>query len=346
MYLQSISHAVPENAFTQAECWEALRGSSALSALKARSRTLLEKVLLGQNGIDQRHFAVRQIEDVFSRNAEQLNQAFEVEAPKLATAALRKALAASGRSAEQLDALFICTCSGYLCPGITSYVAEEMQLSKHTYLQDIVGLGCGAAIPTLRSAQGFLAAQPEATVACIAVEVCSAAFYLDDDPGVLISASLFGDAASASIWSGESLPGQLRISNFDTVHLPESREALRFTNRGGKLRNQLHRSVPSIAADAVGALRQRAAISDNEPIEIAAHVGGRDVLMALEPVLGDADLDASWKALAQYGNTSSPSVLIAAEKILKAKPATERIWLTSFGAGFAAHACQLSSDNP
>ncbi|TVP77984.1 MAG: stilbene synthase [Puniceicoccaceae bacterium] len=340
MYLQSIAHAVPPQSFTQTECWDALLNSITFQQLKPRSRTILEKVLLGENGIGKRHFATDQIESLFSLGAAALNSKFEAEAPNLAAAALGKALAQAGRSPDELDALFICTCSGYLCPGITSYVAEKMRLSRHTYLQDIVGLGCGAAIPTLRSAQGFLAAQPEATVACIAVEICSAAFYLDDDPGVLISASLFGDAASASIWSGQAGDDQFRISQFDTIHLPESREALRFTNRGGKLRNQLHRCVPDVAASAVRELHQRAQLPAGTPI--AAHVGGRDVLLTLEATLGGPRLDASWKALADYGNTSSPSVLIATEAMLEQHPAMDRLWLTSFGAGFAAHACQLS----
>ncbi|NBB79725.1 MAG: stilbene synthase [Verrucomicrobia bacterium] len=340
MYLQSISHAVPRQSFTQDQCWEALQGARVFKELKTRSKQLLEKILLGRNGIEKRHFATDRIEDLFSRDADSLNKSFEAEAPKLAEAALGKALARAGISADELDALFICTCSGYLCPGVSSYVAEHMALPRHCYLQDIVGLGCGAGIPTLRSAQGFLATHPEATVACIAVEVCSAAFYIDDDPGVLISASLFGDAASASIWTGQANNACYRIDQFDTIHVPESREALRFTNRGGKLRNQLHRSVPEVAALAVKELQQRAQLPSHT--KIAAHVGGRDVLIALESALGCPRLDASWEALAQYGNTSSPSVLIAAEKILMDEPCAEHIWLASFGAGFAAHACRLS----
>ena len=35
-------------------------------------------------------------------------------------------------------------------------------------LADLVGLGCGAAIPMLRAAQGFLAANPQAVVATVA----------------------------------------------------------------------------------------------------------------------------------------------------------------------------------
>ena len=44
-----------------------------------------------------------------------------------------------------LDALIICTCTGYLCPGVTSYVSEQLGLRTDAYLQDLVGLGCGAA---------------------------------------------------------------------------------------------------------------------------------------------------------------------------------------------------------
>jgi alkylresorcinol/alkylpyrone synthase len=340
MYLKSIAHAVPKPTFTQSECWGILKASPALAHLKPRSQTLLEKILLGDNSIHTRHFATDCVDELFTLDAASLNRKFELEAPRLARQALEKALTEASLDAQELDALFICTCTGYLCPGLTSYVAEQLDLSERTYLQDIVGLGCGAAIPTLRSAQGFLAANPEATVACIAVEICSAAFYLDDDPGVLISACLFGDAASASIWSQESAAGSLCIGNFDTIHRPDKRELLRFTNKGGKLRNQLDRSVPEVAAEAVKQLFERADVSPTEPI--AAHVGGRDVLQALEKALNLPRIDASWQVLADYGNTSSPSVMIAAEKLIKTQANIDKLWLTSFGAGFAAHSCSLS----
>src|ERR1022692_195163 len=103
--------------------------------------------------------------------------------PELAGRALKTALDQAGIVAAELDAMLICTCTGYLCPGLTSYVAEQLGLRSDAILQDLVGLGCGAAIPTIRSASHVLAAHPDATIACVAVEVCSAAFYLDDDPG-------------------------------------------------------------------------------------------------------------------------------------------------------------------
>lgn len=339
MYLQSISHAIPANSFTQSDCLDILKNAPEFHALKPRSQTLLEKVLLGDNGISKRHFATEDVTSLFTLDAESLNHNFEKSAPALSSEALTRALDRAGIKACDLDALFICTCTGYLCPGLSSYVAEEMGLDQGTYLQDIVGLGCGAAIPTLRSAQGFLASNVDATVACVAVEICSAAFYLDNDPGVLISACLFGDAASATIWSNQPTPNGYTMKDFRTIHKPDARELLRFTNKKGKLRNKLHRSVPQIAGSIVRNMYDDAKI--NSDYAVATHVGGRDVLLALECSLPSVDLTPSWEMLNQYGNTSSPSVLLVAEDMLSQQEEPDSIWLTSFGAGFAAHACKL-----
>jgi len=340
MYLQSIAHAAPTQSYTQPECWEIIRRSGELNQLSSRSATLLEKVLLGDSGIATRRFATKEVEKLFSLDAEALNRNFETAAPSLSTEALKKALAQAKVDPTNLDALFICTCTGYLCPGITSYVAEQLELSSHTYLQDIVGLGCGAAIPTLRSAEGYLAANPDATVAVIAVEVCSAAFYLDDDPGVLISACLFGDGASASVWSNTPGKTGYQLHNFDTAHHPQHRELLRFTNKAGKLRNKLHRSVPEVAAPIVKGLFQRSELPTST--QIASHTGGRDVLDALEASLPTPPLKSAREILRDFGNISSPSVLFALEKMLSETQSPKSIWLTSFGAGFAAHSAELS----
>jgi predicted naringenin-chalcone synthase len=346
MYLHALATAVPPDIYTPAQCLEIVRHSAVCARLKERSRTILETVLSGDHGISTRHFAARDVEQVFDLSADQLNESFRIEGPALAARALTAALDRAGVKAGELDALLICTCTGYLCPGLTSYVAELLELRPSAYLQDLVGLGCGAAIPTLRSVANVLAAQPDATVACIAVEICSAAFYLDNDPGVLISACLFGDGAAATIWRSTPGASGLRCFDFNTLHLPAERDKLRFEQRDGKLRNLLHRSVPELAAGAVGRLW-----AERGPRPVAAvvtHTGGRDVLNALEPVLAPYSLAACRGVLRDYGNMSSPSVLFALEETLRtSRPGDDGdFWLVSFGAGFSAHSCRigLSSD--
>jgi predicted naringenin-chalcone synthase len=333
MFLHALATAVPPTTFTQSQCWDIVEKSAVRTRLHKRSRLILHSIL---------HFAAPAIEKIFDRTSDELNAIFRTEGPALAARALAAALAQANLRADQLDALLICTCTGYLCPGLTSYVAQQLGLRTDTFLQDLVGLGCGAAIPTLRAASHVLAAHPGATVACIAVEICSAVFYLDDDPGVIISACLFGDGAAATIWRAIPGPTGLRAFDFQTLHRPEDRDKLRFEHRDGKLRNLLDRAVPQLAASAVSELwsaRRPRPVS-----RVVAHPGGRDVLEALAPVIAPHTLEASARVLRDHGNMSSPSVLFALEETLRtATPSAANgdFWLVSFGAGFSAHACRL-----
>ena len=339
MYLRSIATAVPPRSFTQEACWNAMQEGDFPATLKPRSMALMEKILTNDaSGIERRNLALDSIEESFGHCAEKLNNSFEREAPPLASAALLDALRKSSRVAADVDALFVCTCTGYLCPGVSSHVAGLTGMRHDVYLADLVGLGCGAAIPMLRAAQGFLAANPQAVVATVAVEICSAAFFADDDPGVLISLCLFGDGAAAVIWTADGAAGDWQAGHFTTTHRPQEREKIRFVNSAGKLKNQLHRAVPELAAEAVaGLFAQRTA----KPDQVLAHSGGRDVVEALESVL-PFHLTETREVLRDHGNMSSPSVLFALERRLAENRADDqRLWLTAFGAGFAAHACEL-----
>ena len=345
MYLHALASALPPTAYTQAECWDIVQRSEARQRLSRRSLLTLRAILRHASGIATRHFAMPDIERVFSLTPDELNDAFRLEAPRLAACALASALEQACLVAGQVDALLICTCTGYLCPGVTSYVSEQLSLRADAFLQDLVGLGCGAAIPSLRAAEAILAGQPTAVVACVAVEVCSAAFYLDDDPGVLVSACLFGDGAAATIWRGTPGPCGLRCSGFSTMHQPANRDRIRFEMRQGKLRNLLHPSVPALAAAAVEQLLtgERTRPGGRPISRIIAHGGGRDVLDAIEQSCAGYDLAVSRQVLRECGNMSSPSVLFALERALRDGSPDEKgdWWLTSFGAGFSAHGCRV-----
>jgi alkylresorcinol/alkylpyrone synthase len=337
MFLQSLASAFPAARYTQLECLELFRANPAQRFLSARARKVVETVLGGSSGIETRHFAVPPAE-AFAAGAGELNRAFEREAPVLAEQALIRACERDGVRPVEIDALFVCTCTGYLCPGVSSHLAERAGLRSDAFLHDLSGLGCGAALPMMHAASCFLAAHPDALVATVAVEICSAAFYIDDDIGVLISACLFGDGGSAALWRAKDRGGQWQASQFRSLHRPEEREKIRFVNAEGKLRNQLHRAVPEIAADAV---KELFSARTRDPDLVIAHTGGRDVIDALEARLPGYSLDDTRETLRLHGNMSSPSVLCALEKCLAQVNGHRSLWLTTFGAGFAAHACEL-----
>jgi alkylresorcinol/alkylpyrone synthase len=345
MYLAGLGTAAPTGRFKQMECWAALQHSFQFQQLNARSHELLKKVLCSENGIATRHLALTKLEDAFALTPDTLHDRFVQHAPAVAAQAAERALAAARLTPAQMDAVIISTCTGYLCPGLTSYVSQRLGLRADALALDLVGQGCGAALPNLRTAEALLTAGKAQHVLSVCVEICSAAFYLDDDPGVLISACLFGDGAGAAVLSAEPAAHARRVEwkGARTFLSPADRDILRFEQRGGMLRNILDRKVPVLAAKHVDSLLtemlheyrlKRADISG-----WVLHAGGREVLVALQKRLGLADTDVRLSAgvLREFGNVSSPFVLFVLEKALAENAPGGWWWMSSFGAGFSCH---------
>ena len=352
MYLSSLATAVPARRFTRAECWDAFATSLWFARLDERSRALARLVLTRDNGMESRWLAVDSLAEAFAIDADTLQRRFERHAPELAASAGRLALERAMLCPADVGAIVVTTCTGYLCPGLTSYVNERLGLSRHVKAFDLVGQGCGGALPNWQLSSALLDAGHCDHVLSICVEVCSAAMYLDDDPGVLISACLFGDGAGAAILSRNAPSDHRRIRWTKSVSVtePANREALRFEHRNGLLRNVLTRAVPRLAAEhAEEALRLATAQTGLRQEAITGwmiHAGGRDVLLAMQERLrlDPLELRYSRNTLREYGNLSSAFVYFVLDAALADAAAGGWWWLCSFGAGFTCHGALLAVD--
>jgi alkylresorcinol/alkylpyrone synthase len=349
MYLIGLGTAVPPRRFTQPECLAALQQAPQFPQLNARSHALLKKVLTGENGIESRHLAVESLEDAFVLTPDALHTRFARHAPELAAQAAERALANAQLASTEVDAIIISTCTGYLCPGLTSYVSERLGLRSDVVALDLVGQGCGAALPNWRIAEALLAANRAQHVLSVCVEICSAAFYLDNDPGVLISACLFGDGAGAAVLSNQPAPHARRVEWKASRSLlsPTERDSLRFEQRNGMLRNILNRQVPMLAAKHVESLFRemlhRYPLKRSDVTGWILHAGGREVLASLQKHLGlsERGLCLSAGVLLDFGNVSSPFVLFVLERALAQNAPGGWWWMSSFGAGFSCHGALL-----
>ena len=348
MFFNGLGTAAPAPRYTQRESWEALKASAHFGRLLPRSHAILRKVLCGDNGIAARHLALDPITEVFELTPDALHARFARHAPALAVAAAGRALADADVPAGEIDALLISTCTGYLCPGLTSYVGEQLRLRPNVFALDLVGQGCGAALPNLRTAEAILTAGRARRVLSICVEVCSAAFYLDDDPGVLISACLFGDGAGAAVLSLQPPAGRRRVRWRSAMSslAPEKRDILRFSQKHGMLRNILLPQVPQVAGAAAARLLNQflgdQGLHHQDITGWVLHTGGRDVLLALRDHLGlpAEAVRHSAAVLNEFGNLSSPTVYFVLERALKDTP-DGRWWMSAFGAGFSCHGALL-----
>jgi alkylresorcinol/alkylpyrone synthase len=367
-FISGVGTATPATRYTKAECLLAFRESSWYEKLDARARFVAHTVLQRDNGIDERRLAVDSLDEVFKINADTLAARFLAHAPTLATDAARRALADAGVDAASIDAIVVSTCTGYLCPGLSGYVVERLGLRADVMAFDLVGQGCAAALPNLQLGHNLLRSGSCEHVLSVCVEVSSAAMYLDSDPGVVISACLFGDGAGAAVLSSQragahskrgaaaSQAPQIRWVDSASLIAPQHRDALKFKWRQGLLRNILTREVPALAsvhaAQVLETVLQRSGLETDDIGEWILHAGGRDVLRALERELGlDAHaLRYSAAMLRQYGNLSSAFVYFVleaarsdiAEGTGSAGGARRGWWwLSSFGAGFSCHGALL-----
>ncbi len=352
MHITGIGTATPAHRYTKTECWEAFQASSWFEQVSPRARAIVQTVLQQDNGIDARHLALDTLEEVFAIDPDTLHRRFSLHAPMLASQAAGNALADAKLAAADIDGIVVSTCTGYLCPGLSSYVIEQLGLRADVKAFDLVGQGCAAALPNLQMGAALINAGECRQVLSVCVEVCSAAMYLDEDPGVLISACLFGDGAGAAVLSRDSVSHQrsVRWQDSASVTQPAARAALRFEQRQGLLRNVLTRGVPRLAGEQAAALMRRTlAAQDLRQQEISAwimHAGGRDVLLSLQKEL-DIDSTAlrySAAILREYGNLSSATVYFVLRAALDDEAEGGWWWMSAFGAGFACHGALLAVD--
>ena len=349
MFITGLGTATPPQRYTQVECWTAFQAAPQFAQLDRRARATLQRVLLHDNGIRTRALALDTLAEVFALDPDTLQRRFARHAPALASEAATRALAQAGLRPDAIDAVIISTCTGYLCPGLTSYVGETLGLRTDVLALDLVGQGCGAAIPNLRAAEALVRAGGYTQVLSICVEVCSAAFYVDNDPGVLISACLFGDGAGAAVLAKTPAASGRRIEwqAAGSIHNPGEREALRFESKNGLLRNILTPQVPRLAArHAAGVLDEvlgRQGLSKNDIDIWIWHAGGRKVIEALREGLELSAADVGWstQVLREFGNMSSPSVYFALQAALAGGASGGAWWMSSFGAGFSCHGALL-----
>ncbi|MEO8137481.1 MAG: 3-oxoacyl-[acyl-carrier-protein] synthase III C-terminal domain-containing protein [Betaproteobacteria bacterium] len=349
MFVNGLGTANPARRYGKADCWDAFTNSPWFRKLDRRSHMIAETVLTKDNGIASRTLALESLDDVFRIDPDTLHQRFLAHAPALATNAGNAALDEARLAAGDIDAIVVSTCTGYVCPGLSSHVIERLGLRADILAFDLVGQGCAAALPNWRLAQALLADGTCRHALAVCVEVSSAAMYLDDDPGVLISACLFGDGAGAAVLSARPATHRREIewTQFASLTNPAERDALKFETRQGMLRNILTRPVPRLAAEHAGRVLSRvlaaAGLTGTDIVAWIMHAGGRDVLNALQKTLPlePGDLRYSAAMLRDYGNMSSAFVYYVLQAALRDEAPAGWWWMSSFGAGFSCHGALL-----
>jgi predicted naringenin-chalcone synthase len=313
--------------------------------LKPASVRVMERVF-AHPSIQSRNFALDRKEMILETDPDRRVERFTRWGVELGAEAIEKALQSRGCRASDLSAIVVNTCTGYICPGLSTYLIDKLNLSRNIRLYDMVGSGCGGAIPNLQLGQAILAGDPDGLVACLSVEICSCTFQMGDDLSLIVSNALFGDgAAVALLWKK---PEGLRLLASASHHAPEYREDIRFVHKRGQLHNQLSTRLPGLAAataaKAVEKLLSPLNLAKKDIHHWALHPGGENVINAVRDEFGldEKFFEPTRQVLSDFGNMSSPTVWFVLREIEKRGiEAGDYIVMLAFGAGLSAHAMLL-----
>ncbi|MDO8734854.1 MAG: type III polyketide synthase [Elusimicrobiota bacterium] len=342
--LASVAAVVPPYCVSQSDA-EVFVQKHYADKLSKRSLNIIHKALNHQS-IQKRHFAFDNLEILINEDADGRIKRFTDRAIELSGNAIKKALSKTGLKVEDITGLVVNTCTGYICPGLSTYLIEKLGLNRNIKSFDLVGSGCGGAMPNFQICEALLRESPDNIILSVSVEICSATFQMTNDPSQLISDSIFGDGAAASVlWNR---PRGLELISSGSLYIPEYREDVRFVYKNGQLHNQLSTRLPNVAGKSVSELiknlLKKSGLKINDIKHWALHPGGENVINALRDEIGlsEEQLHYTRSVLSKYGNMSSPTVMFILRDIIEngVNPG-EWILAASFGAGFSAHAYLL-----
>lgn len=312
--------------------------------LNARSLGLIRTVF-SHPSIRKRHFAFDDPTCLVDETPDQRIARFTEKAIELSAQAVTRALGRAGVGVQDVKSLVVNTCTGYICPGISTYLIERLGLSRATRVYDMVGSGCGGAIPNMQVAESMLKTQGGVAVSA-SVEICSSTFQMENDLSLILSNALFGDGAAAAVlWD--------RPEGFELVasagrYVPEQRETIRYIHKNGQLYNQLSLKLPDLvkkaAAEAVRDVLSPRGLKPGDIKHWALHTGGEKIISAVRDELGipEERLRATRKVLSEYGNMSSPTVWFVLDEITQSSIAAgDWCIMAAYGAGLSAHAFLL-----
>jgi predicted naringenin-chalcone synthase len=97
---------------------------------------------------------------------------------------------------QDVEFLAVCTCTGYVCPDVGSRLTAHMGFSSRVQRASIIGLGCAGALPTLQRAVDFVRANPGRQALMLAVEICSACYYVDNNLETVVGNAICADGAA------------------------------------------------------------------------------------------------------------------------------------------------------
>ena len=246
-----------------------------------------------------------------------------------------------------MDFLATTTCTGRLTPSLDAHLIGRLGCRPDVQRVHVGDTGCASAMVALQQASNYVAASRTRRALVVAVEICSAAYFLDDRLESAVAHAIFADGAGALAVAGDGA-GPAIVAH-RTLFRPEHLDAMGFEYPGGRPRVILSKDVRRIGAGMMGEmaaiLMATQGLKREDIAHWVLHSAGRRVIdracALLE--LSEAQVGHSRTVLRHYGNMSSATILFVLHETLRHEAPIPGDWgvMIALGPGFAAEGVLL-----
>src|SRR5437660_12514344 len=334
--IAAVATAVPPYRYTQAQIL-------ALAGYADERR----RGFFAASDIEGRHLWIDPARFTPNETVDELNARFCEGALALAESAARATLARAGWTPEDVDFIATTTCSGRLTPSLDAHLVARLGCRAEVQRVHVGDTGCASAMVALQQAWNHLQTFPGHRALVTAVEICSAAYYLDDRLESAVAHAIFADGAGAVALStqGAGVSVVCHRTRFRSEHLP----AMGFEYPGGRPRVVLSKEVRRIGAammqEMAEALMEAQGLKPDDIRYWVLHSAGRRVIEQARVRLGltEPQIAPSREVLRRFGNMSSATILFVLEAMLRAARPVPGEWglMIALGPGFAAEGALL-----
>lgn len=312
-----------------------------------RQRVLAQRIF-ANSGVVTRHGAVNPlIEDVTGWSTSRRMERYLAEALPLGKEAAGAALASAGVAAADIGLFVVCSCTGYVTPGLDILLARDLGLAPSAQRLFVGHMGCYAALPGLGAGADFVAAR-DRPVLLLCAELTSLHLQPSTvDPQQIVAHALFSDAAAAVVLRPETSRGYA-VLEVASVTDTATADQMTWDVTDLGFRMGLSQKVPSVlekyVASLVSGLLDRNGLTLSDVDGWAVHPGGPLILDVVERQLGLSaeQMAPSRTILAEHGNCSSPTVLMILDSLARGEQRPQHIVALAFGPGLTLYSTLLA----
>lgn len=358
-YIHQIQTAVPEFKHSQLDLRDRMKE---IVGGDEKNQRLLHHIY-GRSGIESRHSV---IDDFKSNGSFELffngqgatpgtknrNDTYIKKGRQLYVNVARNLMNAPDLNTSDITHLITVSCTGFYAPGPDYDIIKSLGLRSSTERYHLGFMGCYAVLPALKLANQLCAANKNANVMVVSVELCTLHFQarpvLDD----MISASVFADGGAGVIISNQQPDSgpYFSLDGFKSAITDKGKDDMAWSIGDQGFNMTLSSYVPQILSDGLTPFLNQ--ILDTYELSLSdidlwgIHPGGRAILDKVEQTLSlenDA-LQASRTVLSNYGNMSSATILFVLKELLRQPTGTDdqKTLAMAFGPGLTIESALLT----